>query len=256
MAAGVVVVAALLLAVPAANAAGTTALLPVGEADGVRIVGERGTSTIVFTKQAARMYRRVAGKRVAVGCTTLPADDDKLGSTSHGAGIAMWRVSRSRRPLQIGDLSRGADYCRVWRSEQLVRRHEDRTTLSRELIVSIPLTQSGAVYLDEQVRTGILMFVLTVAGDVADRRTPSAFPLPAALAGKLDPALPPRRRVLVPLDSPTDTPPAGKFGYYSDGQRHAAVVTLSAAGRRLFIEVAADDELHTNVSEFLFGDVE
>ena len=53
------------------------------------------------------------------------------------------------------------------------------------------------------------------------------------------------------LTSPSDTPPPGSVGYYSDGAQHAAAVVLSAAGRRLFVEVDADDVLRTNVARYL-----
>jgi hypothetical protein len=58
---------------------------------------------------------------------------------------------------------------------------------------------------------------------------------------------------IVALASPADTPPPGSVGYYSDGARHAAAVVLSAAGRRLFVEVDADDVLRTNVAMYLGG---
>ena len=57
------------------------------------------------------------------------------------------------------------------------------------------------------------------------------------------------------LASPADTPPPGTVGYYSDGAEHAAAVTLSAAGRRLFIEVDADDVLRTNVARYLYAGI-
>ena len=38
-----------------------------------------------------------------------------------------------------------------------------------------------------------------------------------------------------------------------DGVKHVALVTVSAAGRRLFIEVSADHTLSTNVSEYIYS---
>jgi hypothetical protein len=60
-------------------------------------------------------------------------------------------------------------------------------------------------------------------------------------------------RILVKLAAPGDSPPPKKFGYYSDGQEHEAVVTLSTLGRRLFIETRPDEVLYTNVGKYLFG---
>ena len=57
---------------------------------------------------------------------------------------------------------------------------------------------------------------------------------------------------VVALAGSADTPPAGKLGYWSDGAEHVALVTLSASGRRLFIEYEGD-VLHTNVAGYLFG---
>ena len=67
---------------------------------------------------------------------------------------------------------------------------------------------------------------------------------------------PQMRKILVELATPSDTPPPKKFGYYSDGQEHQAVVTLSTLGRRLFIETRPDEVLYTNVSKYLFGDID
>ena len=58
------------------------------------------------------------------------------------------------------------------------------------------------------------------------------------------------------LAQPSDTPPPRTIGYYSDGVKHAALVVLSASGRRLFIEVSADRTLYTNVAEYLNGDLD
>jgi hypothetical protein len=49
------------------------AQLPVGEADGVRIFRDRqGAIVVKFTPRAAKLWRRVAGRRVSVFCTDLP----------------------------------------------------------------------------------------------------------------------------------------------------------------------------------------
>jgi hypothetical protein len=54
------------------------------------------------------------------------------------------------------------------------------------------------------------------------------------------------------MASPSETPPAGSVGYYSDGGEHAAAVVVSEAGRRLFVELDAGDVLHTNVAKYLY----
>ena len=64
-------VVALLLATALAGltAPAAGAKLPVGEADGVRIIRVKGAIVVVFTPQAAKLYRRIAGRQVSVFCT-------------------------------------------------------------------------------------------------------------------------------------------------------------------------------------------
>jgi hypothetical protein len=90
MARGLVVLlaAGALTRVSASVAAATTEQLPVGAAQGVRIVREHGAITVVFTPRAVRLWRRVAGKRVSVLC-----------------------------------LTRGMDVCAVWLAPRTLKRH-------------------------------------------------------------------------------------------------------------------------------------
>jgi hypothetical protein len=97
-------VAALLLALAVPAAAQTP--LPVGEADGVRLVRERGELVVVFTPRAKRLWRRVAGKRVDVACVEFLE-----GGTRSGGNLL--RAPKRGRRIRTGDGSR-VDYCRVW----------------------------------------------------------------------------------------------------------------------------------------------
>ena len=146
--AGLVAVA--LLGLPAA--ADAQGELPVGEAEGVRIVRERGAIVVVFTPHAKKLWRRVAGRRVSVLCTEF------LGDGTAGGGATM-RAPKRGRKIRTGDLTRGMDYCDV----SLEPRRRGR---SSKLVVSVPLTQRGAVFLDErEVARGL--FGLLVAIDFA-----------------------------------------------------------------------------------------
>jgi hypothetical protein len=215
------------------------AQLPVGETDGVRIVRERGAIVVVFTQRAARLYRRIAGKQVSVLCTEFTDD----GIHSGGGGL---RAPKRRRPLRTGDLTRGMDHCRVWLDARTVRRNGERQRLRRELIVSIPLTQRGAVFLDEEGKALELQSLLVLAGFLTEEGVPNPWPTAAEILGRrFD-------RAIVALASPTDTPRQGAIGYYTDGRQHVAAVTLSASGRRLFVEWEAD-VLHTNVAGHIYG---
>jgi hypothetical protein len=243
----VVAVVAGALVVPAAASAPPQ--LPVGESDGVRIVRERGAIVVVFTKSANRLLRQVAGRRVSVYCSEFI--EDGLNS-----GGATYRVPRRGRRLRTGDLTRGLDYCRVWREPYAVRRKGRRGQTTRKLMVSIPLTQRGALYLDEEKKTYEMMRVLLAAGLLAERRgTTEALTYDELLSALLKGVPGPRRLGLVPMAGPAETPPAGKVGYWSDGAQHVAVATLSSLGRRLFIE-GEGDVLHTNVADYIYGDLE
>jgi hypothetical protein len=239
----IALVAAALLALAASTAPAAQAQLPVGEADGVRIVRERGAIVVVFTKRAAAQYRRIAGKRVSVLCWELTEDG------VHGGGAPL-RAPKRRRPLRTGDLTRGMDYCRVWLEARTVRRGGRRLRRSREVIVSIPLTQRGAVFLDEQEKALSLQGLLLVVG--LTERNADNWPTPAQLlASRIGRRLGSR---LVALENPTDTPATGTVGYYSDGEEHVVVATVSASGRRLFIEYEPDGVIRTNVAGYIYGE--
>jgi hypothetical protein len=121
----------------------------------------------------------------------------------------------------------------------------------RELIVSVPLTQRGAVFLDEQEKALSLQSLLFVIG--LEERAADNWPTPAQLlASRIGRRLGSR---LVALENPTDTPATGTTGYYSDGEQHVVVATVSASGRRLFIEYEADGVVRTNVAGYIYGDL-
>src|SRR5918911_1312879 len=116
----VVTGAVLLVAAPAADA--LTVQLPVGEAQGVRIVRERGAIVVVFTQRATRLWRRVAGKRVSVMCESWSEPDEQGFSFTEGGGTT-FRAPRRGRRLRTGDRTRGMDICRVWLEPRTVRRN-------------------------------------------------------------------------------------------------------------------------------------
>ncbi len=227
----------LAVAVPAAAA---DPVLPVGEAQGVRIKRERGALVVVFTREAAPLYRLIAGRVVRVICTDLRVGADAWlhsGSASGGGGV---RASKRRRPLRTGDLTRGLDFCRVWRAHRL--------------IVSVPLSQAGAVHLDEEAKAATLLAVLFFGLEHDGGRGSERFHAPAELVTLFEAHKPRIGFHAVVLASPADTPPAGSVGYWSDGKRRAASVIVSASGRRLFVELAEDDVLHTNVARYIYSD--
>jgi hypothetical protein len=238
-----------MLSLVAAPSAG--AQLPVGKADGVRILRQRGALVVTFTPRAEKLRRRVAGRLVSVMCTDLPPEMESFGSFVVSSGGASYRMPKRGRRLRTGDLTRGLDYCRV----ALVRRRPR----SKEPIVAVPLTQFGAVYLDTEEKASELLRLLSVAGFAAERLELESYPtysqLAEFLAARRDAPSPERFfGGLVALSSPSDTPPVGKLGYYSDGAERTAVAVVSRSGRRLFIEGEPDGVLRTNVGDFVFGD--
>lgn len=241
----VVTVLLLVLVLPSAGAAQTP--LPVGKADGVRLVRERGELVVVFTPRAQRLWRRVAGKRVDVACVEFLE-----GGTRSGGNLL--RAPKRGRRIHTGDGSR-VDYCRVWLPARRVGRGGERQRRGRVLIVSIPFTQEGAVFLDEQLNAFGLFGILTISELSAEEAGRKGYLTYAELIELATDARPGARSLFVELASPSDTPPPEKVGYYSDGAKHAAAVVLSAQGKRLFLEFN-DDVLHTNVAGHLFGGID
>jgi hypothetical protein len=224
--------AALLACASAADA--LTVQLPVGEAHGVRIVREHGAIVVVFTPRAARLWRRVAGKKVSVLCEHRSPPDDQGYVTEESGGTTMRAPKRGRR-IRTGDLTRGMDICRVWLERRVIRRHHERRIYPRELIVAIPLTQEGAVRLDERARALSLLVLLDTASAYGASHHLDGFPQSSALVPLIPRITRPLRLSVVALSSVSDTPPEGSIGYYGDGTQHAAAVVLSAMGRRLFL---------------------
>lgn len=254
---GLAAAVVLLLAAPSASVAQTT--LPVGKAHGVRIVRENGAITVIFTQKAAKLYRRIAGRIVEVECVdeapqnpgpprahAFLTPQNPGGITETSSGITSMRAPKHRRKLATGDQTRGMDYCRVWRPARTVRRGDGRVRIPRRVIVSVPLTQAGAVFLDEESKARRLFLMLTLAGLVADDLKLSGWPSYAQLID----ARFMEGRPIVNLTNPTDSPPRRTIGYYSDRADHVAVSIMSRSRKRLFIE-SAGDTLSTNVVGYL-----
>lgn len=234
------------LAVPGASTASTE----VGRADGVVVKqGPRGL-TFVFTKRAAPLYRRIAGRRVSIRCQRFPR-----GGYS-GSGSTTFHAPARGRVLRSGSVSDGWDYCRVWRSERRLRSGRRTRVFPRRLIVTIPFTAAGEVFVDEQNKAFLLATVIELGEFAASGSNADRFATPdrlLELTAAVSTPLSKERLPLVALSDAGETPVAGAVGYYSDGAEHAAAVVLSSAGRRLFFEVDRDDVIRTNVATYLFN---
>ena len=208
----------LLISLAAPAAASAAAQLPPDSG----VTGRLVDGSIVSLRFSPAAFRQVAGRRVVIACTQL--GPDRPGITWETVGSEGFRMPRRRRVVRRY-VGKGYDYCTL--------------RLGRKRLVTFATSERGEVLVDEQYRTLSLVSVLITAADDSGRYRTSvefgaAVPFP-----------------ITPLASPADTPPPGSVGYYSDGAQHAATVMLSAAGRRLFIEVEADDVLHTNVARYL-----
>lgn len=236
-----VVTGTLVWALPASA---QTPILPTGEAKDV-LIKPTGSDTVVsFHRGAAARYKVIAGRKILVTCTSLgrPA----------GPGIEVENslttdstAPKRRRPFRAGLDAGKRDYCEVSRARFSRRRGNRRTTYGERVIATVPLTQRGAVFLDEREKVGGLFALVTEADILADRRRDGRYPPASEVARQT-------RGRAVALATAQDTPPAGKLGVFTN-QKEITVAVLSATGRRLYIQLQGD-QVATNVIEFFAGD--
>lgn len=234
---------ALALLVPSAAHAQAETDLPVGEARGVRLVDDHGGLVLIFSHKSAKLRKRINSRYAWIECTNF---GEVFSSVSSGN----LDVPRRGRRVRTGFGVDGADYCEFFLRAHTVKRHGSRHRVPRRVLFSIPLTQAGAVHLDEKSKAGVLWNVSLLAAFFKDEQKLGGHPSFAQLVREY----PKLARVVVPLSTPDATPPPKRVGYYSDGREHIALAILSASGKRLFIEASAGDVLSTNVAAYLFDD--
>jgi hypothetical protein len=137
------------------------------------------------------------------------------------------RAPRKRDRIRTFDRSR-ADIC-------VVRLRKP----GGEVVAAAPVTARGRTFLDELGIASLISTVLDIGDD-------DGTPAPAA------DVVAQGNGFIVALEGPDASPPHGKAGYWTDGVR-VVVAGVSAAGRRLFIEVERD-VIRTNVIRYLVGD--
>jgi hypothetical protein len=218
--------------------------LPVGEAHGVRLVNADGGYVLIFSQRSAKLRKRINSRYAWIECT-------HLGELFSGTGSGNLDIPRRGRRVRTGFHVGDADFCRFFLRSHTVKRHGHRQRVSRRVLFSIPLTQDGAVYLDEEARTATMFTISLFAAFLKDEQKLPGEPTYAQLVQEY----PRLAKAVVQLAAPGDTPPPKKVGYYSDGQEHVALAILSASGKRLFIEQSAGNVLSTNVAAHLFGDL-
>ena len=186
------------------------------EVRGIRAENASGGGvTVTFTSRASKLYRRIAGLRTFVRCQTAVADAALLSPLDRVHEL----FAQKRLPLRRGTLrvrhAPGTTYdvCEV----TAVRGLKTVRTLM------LPLTGNGVAYLAAKRLGDQLIAAMEVASALGpDGHYPTG----------ADVEVP----GLVLLAAPTDSPPAGRVGFFSDGARHMTVVGITADGRRLFID--------------------
>jgi hypothetical protein len=206
-------ISAVTLSLLTASAAAAAAPTP-GEADGVRAVTSHGKVVFVFSRSAKKLWKRVAGREVSIDCQQTP--QIAPGSPPIVSSGDTFKAPKTGMKLKSGVRAGKFDVCAILVS--------DRT------LVVIALTQQGATFVDEAQFANDMLSVVDLADSLAaGGRWPSADQVVAKAGGSV-----------VALAAPSDAPPAGKYGFYSDANQHIAVAVLSSAGRRLFFEISGD----------------
>ena len=207
---------------PAAADAGS----PVGHSKGVSIqVGRHGVN-FRFAKKldltVAALLR--PGRHVDLSCTTLGPLRVNGGRTSFRETERV-QVPARRTRLRLSTRTRlHPSFCTI----PLASTGID--------VVDIPVTQDGAVYVDERHTLFEIRNAAYTAADDAEEAQSATFETADQYVGKYgydggD---------MVPLATPDASPPAGALGIFSDGAHHFEAVALSTLGRRMFYDVNGD----------------
>jgi hypothetical protein len=211
----------------------------LGPDGGVTATRTGATVDVTFTPAALAASRLRAGTTVSLDCSVQHArsplalvaidEADQDGSeddlTWGDAKVGADGVAHVKLYANTSDNAPGAvDSCDVARVRHLAKHSTVDTPVAR-----IGLTPTGVDHVDVIARATALRHLIRRAHAANGYQ-----PVAALGAG------------VVAMDSPEATPPAGQTGYWTDGT-HAAVATLSAAGRRLVIQDLGGDVLRTNV---------
>ena len=216
-----------------------SAQLPL-EVRGVTAVnGSEGAVRITFSRDAARLYRRVAGRTLLVTCVRVADGPLLLREDRAGELVRTRTAPERRRPIRLRGGGAAFDVCKLVAGRMTGRRSNRR--FATTLTLDVPLTQAGAVFLrDRRLGDRLVAALDLVAANGRDGRYP-------AFADVAD--VIPR---LVQLATPDATPAPGAIGLYTDAAQHVTIVAVSVLGQRLFID-ANGDTLSSNVPELVAG---
>jgi hypothetical protein len=204
--------ASVALLVPSSAHAGS------GVANGVHVRTVSDGVVVYFGIHAAQAFAQVRGRQLRVRCVAY--SDPQLLTPTEESFTSEQPISRRLRLIHVGGAGGQPawDVCEVGRA-------------GNAPVATVGLTANGRAHVDEQRLTRKLLYAFTFGSD----RSHDGFAMPAtAEIVQLS------HGALVALPDAAASPPAGRIGYFSDGARHAAVAVLSAAGRRLFLELDGD----------------
>jgi hypothetical protein len=192
--------------------------LPVGT-DGRGVLARRhgGEVELTFTSRAAARYRRIAGRRVDAGCTTI-LETGPAGDATDETDVGQVLVAPRMRRSFSADIGGGHfDFCTV-------KLDESKPSSAVE-IASVAVSRHGAIYLSERHTARDVLYALFLVSLHASRTPPSA-----ARIERLS------RGYVVPLSGPTARPPAGRVGYWTDGRAETHVAELTFDGTVFFFD--------------------
>jgi hypothetical protein len=209
--------------------------LPVGHAKGVSVqVGRHGVSfrfARTLDPTVAALLR--PGHHVDLSCTQLSPlklDGQRTSSRVTARVRVPERLTRLRLPTR-SELH--PSFCTL------------RLVSTRLDIVDIPVTEDGAVYLDERHTLFELRDAAFTAASDADEAHSTTFERADQYVHKYG-----SDGDLVVLATPDASPPAGTTGIFSDGGHHFEAVALTSLGRRMFYDIDGDT-LTTNGTPYL-----
>jgi hypothetical protein len=180
----------------------------------------------------------VTGRRVELRCTWLqPARLDGLRPSD--AWNRRLRAPRHLHVLRLGHHEPNRpSFCSIWQIDPVYRS-----------LVDVPITEDGAIYLDERHTFFALTFAADDASADAKEAGTTTFPTTEQMVDGYSHS---NSGTAVALASPDATPPPGKLGIFSDGVHHFEAVKLTTLGRRLFYDLN-DGVLSTNGQAYLYA---
>jgi hypothetical protein len=224
-----------LVSICVSPAGAAAAGLPVGHAKGVSVRVGRAGVDFRFAKTLDPTLAAVLrpGRRVELSCTTL--DPPRIDGTRTSNGISArvrlpGRLTRLRLPTGT---RQHPSFCTI----RLVATEID--------FVDVPVTEDGAVYVDERHTVYEIRNAAFTAAQDAEDAHGETFESAEEFVRKYGAG-----GDLVALASADATPPPRTTGIFSDGNRHFEAVALTTLGRRMFYDIDGD-VLTTNGTTYL-----